>query len=245
MEAADLSAARVGERAPGRFLPLAGVARGRGNIDRRQLPRADLDKRSKPAKLPGSGSSLPMNPKAGGRQTPGRPTPSPGRGLCKLPGARRCNRPSTTCSATWQPCWSLASGVKEKGGSTIRARTLRAVPANGACPLPATRVREATVSDPRSELRSLVVQRARRNILRVEFLEVRSGQVVVVLGPNGAGKSTLLKCLFGFVRPTTGEIQVLGTRVSPRSGSRSPASSACGLRAAGPGRPGRESADRA
>ena len=47
---------------------------------------------------------------------------------------------------------------------------------------------------------------------------VRSGQVVVVLGPNGAGKSTLLKCLLGFVRPTAGEVRVLGSRIAPRRG---------------------------
>jgi iron complex transport system ATP-binding protein len=47
---------------------------------------------------------------------------------------------------------------------------------------------------------------------------VRSGQVVVILGPNGAGKSTLLKCLLGLVKPTVGEVRVLGNRISPCSG---------------------------
>ena len=95
-----------------------------------------------------------------------------------------------------------------------------------------------TVSDPLSKLRSLVVRRARRNILQVEDLTVRSGQVVVVLGPNGAGKSTLLKCLLGFVRPTAGEIR--GPRQSRLAAFRHvacTASTAPWLRAAGPGRP--------
>ncbi len=35
-----------------------------------------------------------------------------------------------------------------------------------------------------------------------------------LLGPNGAGKSTLLKCVLGLVRPTSGEIEVLG--IDPR-----------------------------
>jgi len=37
---------------------------------------------------------------------------------------------------------------------------------------------------------------------------------VGLLGPNGAGKSTMLKALLGFVRPTQGEIQVLGYDVA-------------------------------
>jgi ABC-2 type transport system ATP-binding protein len=35
-----------------------------------------------------------------------------------------------------------------------------------------------------------------------------------LLGPNGAGKSTLLKCVLGLVRPTAGDIEVLG--IDPR-----------------------------
>jgi iron complex transport system ATP-binding protein len=74
------------------------------------------------------------------------------------------------------------------------------------------------MSDTAIEVHRLVVQRAGRNILQVEDLTVRSGQVVVVLGPNGAGKSTLLKCLLGFITPTGGEVRVLGSRIAPRRG---------------------------
>ncbi len=74
------------------------------------------------------------------------------------------------------------------------------------------------MSDTAIEIRSLVVRCGGRNILQVKDLTVGSGQVVVVLGPNGAGKSTLLKCLLGFIRPTEGEVRVLGSRVSPRRG---------------------------
>ena len=46
------------------------------------------------------------------------------------------NRRSTIWfDATWQPCWSLASGVKKKGTGPFVRSTLRAVAANGACPL--------------------------------------------------------------------------------------------------------------
>jgi len=67
------------------------------------------------------------------------------------------------------------------------------------------------------EVRWLTVRVGGRNILQVEHLTIGSGEVVVVLGPNGAGKSTLLKCLLGFSRPTSGEVQVLGYSLSPRA----------------------------
>jgi len=44
------------------------------------------------------------------------------------------------------------------------------------------------------------------------------GQFVAILGPNGAGKSTLLKLLLGLLRPTAGEIHILGK--IPRTGNR-------------------------
>jgi heme exporter protein A len=41
-------------------------------------------------------------------------------------------------------------------------------------------------------------------------LEVTSGQTLAVIGPNGAGKTTLLRILATLLRPTAGEIRVLG-----------------------------------
>ncbi|MFC6953990.1 ABC transporter ATP-binding protein [Halorubellus litoreus] len=41
-------------------------------------------------------------------------------------------------------------------------------------------------------------------------LEVRAGEVFGFLGPNGAGKSTTIDMLLDFVRPTSGEVRVLG-----------------------------------
>ena len=50
-------------------------------------------------------------------------------------------------------------------------------------------------------------------------LTVESGEVFGFLGPNGAGKSTTINMLLDFVRPTSGEISVLGhdPRTNPRT----------------------------
>jgi ABC-2 type transport system ATP-binding protein len=41
-------------------------------------------------------------------------------------------------------------------------------------------------------------------------LRVERGQIVALLGPNGAGKSTAFELLLGLIRPTDGEVTVLG-----------------------------------
>ena len=47
--------------------------------------------------------------------------------------------------------------------------------------------------------------------------KITAGEIVGFVGPNGAGKSTMLKALLGFVKPTTGRMQVLGLDVASRS----------------------------
>jgi heme exporter protein A len=47
-------------------------------------------------------------------------------------------------------------------------------------------------------------------VLRDVALELRRGETLVVLGPNGAGKTTLLRVLATLLRPTSGEVSVLG-----------------------------------
>ncbi len=42
--------------------------------------------------------------------------------------------------------------------------------------------------------------------LRVESLEVRPGEVLVLLGPSGSGKTTLLKILAGLLPPQEGKV---------------------------------------
>ena len=51
-------------------------------------------------------------------------------------------------------------------------------------------------------------------VLRGIDLEVNRREVVAVIGPSGSGKSTLLRCINLLERPTSGTIDVLGTRIT-------------------------------
>ncbi len=44
--------------------------------------------------------------------------------------------------------------------------------------------------------------------------EVGPGEIVGLLGPNGAGKTTVLRCITGIIKPTEGQIEVDGIRLS-------------------------------
>jgi ABC-2 type transport system ATP-binding protein len=57
-------------------------------------------------------------------------------------------------------------------------------------------------------------------VLRGLNLRVGEGEVYGLLGPNGAGKSTLLHTLLGFLRPTSGEVRVLGEHDPERARGR-------------------------
>lgn len=61
-------------------------------------------------------------------------------------------------------------------------------------------------------LRAAGIRRAfgAAQVLRGVDVTLRAGAMVAVAGPNGAGKTTLLRILAGLMRPTAGDIHVLG-----------------------------------
>ena len=56
-----------------------------------------------------------------------------------------------------------------------------------------------------------------RLILRDINLNVSTGQTVAILGANGAGKSTLLKVLATFMPPSSGTLELFGSKVGVNS----------------------------
>ena len=64
--------------------------------------------------------------------------------------------------------------------------------------------------EPAIELTGLRRDFGDRTALAGIDLRLDPGESVAVLGPNGSGKSTLLRILAGLLRPTSGEVRVLG-----------------------------------
>jgi ABC-2 type transport system ATP-binding protein len=75
-----------------------------------------------------------------------------------------------------------------------------------------TQPQNDAVTDPLVRASGLTKHFGSRQVLHGIDLTVRPGEVYGFLGPNGAGKTTTLRILLGLVRPTGGEVRVLGQR---------------------------------
>lgn len=60
------------------------------------------------------------------------------------------------------------------------------------------------------EIRNLLIQRNKRDVLRVDALDIKRGETLAIVGPNGAGKSTLLLALAHLLPTARGEIAFNG-----------------------------------
>lgn len=57
---------------------------------------------------------------------------------------------------------------------------------------------------------NLLIQRNGQDALKIDSLEIKTGETLAVVGPNGAGKSTLLLALAHLIKPARGEITFHG-----------------------------------
>ena len=58
---------------------------------------------------------------------------------------------------------------------------------------------------------NLSIQFNGRKVVDELNLEIPQGEIFGLIGPSGCGKSTVVKALVGLLRPTTGDVHVLGT----------------------------------
>jgi heme exporter protein A len=76
------------------------------------------------------------------------------------------------------------------------------------------------------EARGLQRSFGRVRILHGLDLSLHPGEALAIIGPNGAGKTTLLRLLAGLMRPSAGEVRILGHRLGREFG---PARQALGV----------------
>lgn len=76
---------------------------------------------------------------------------------------------------------------------------------------------EATPTEAAIRLRGLSREYGERLALRDVDLTLRPGESLALLGPNGSGKSTMLRIMATLLRPTSGEVEVLGCSLPDES----------------------------
>ncbi len=60
------------------------------------------------------------------------------------------------------------------------------------------------------EIKALTKSYGRIQALRGIDMEIEEGEIFGFLGPNGAGKTTAIRCMLDLIRPTSGNVRVLG-----------------------------------
>lgn len=71
----------------------------------------------------------------------------------------------------------------------------------------------ASPGPPVLDFQGATAVRGGRTVLGAVDWQVRTGQRWAVLGPNGSGKSTLLSMAAGYLHPSSGTVDVLGSRL--------------------------------
>jgi tungstate transport system ATP-binding protein len=66
------------------------------------------------------------------------------------------------------------------------------------------------------QIRDLLIQRNRLDVLRIDSLDIQRGETLTLVGPNGAGKSTLLLALAHLLKPLQGDIIYEGKSLKQR-----------------------------
>jgi len=60
------------------------------------------------------------------------------------------------------------------------------------------------------QINGISVAYGHKRVLSNIYLKIEPGYIHGLIGPNGAGKSTLFKCILGQVKPSAGEVILLG-----------------------------------
>ncbi|WP_275659376.1 ABC transporter ATP-binding protein [Shewanella insulae] len=76
---------------------------------------------------------------------------------------------------------------------------------------------DGTCARPALSVRELSWRCGERAILSEVKLDLPEGKMLGIIGPNGAGKSSLLRCLYRFLTPSSGEIQLFGQPIASLS----------------------------
>lgn len=56
-----------------------------------------------------------------------------------------------------------------------------------------------------------------RQVVSEVNMHVKKGEIYGFLGPNGAGKTTIMKMLTNLIKPTSGEIEIFGEKLTNTS----------------------------